>query len=227
MEKKKSKVITWIIVGITALLAAILLILLNTTALFADIDYAPEHYLSVKDCALRYVDDIDKLVNDPRVPWSYDMYASDYDKDYQSSKGITVGDSFDTFVSVYGDYMADSLSVYENNKDTSEVSEEWYRQHYHYDELVKDFYQNTLLNSDQIDLSDAVISVDFRVTVQGNKVAYSSDDRYELQGKSYDNELGHGGILNPSIQTYTLSFSFYREGNDYVLGYITSYRYGD
>ena len=225
MKKKK-----WTIPGIIAgvlIIGALYLFMqyVNSTALFADLETETPGYLPLSEFTLRDGDDIDKLKNNPKRLFHYDTYYSVYSyngEGMQTSKGITGGCTFEEFVKVYGDYIADTINVYEPDYE-GEKDDAYYDSHYFYGITANDFRKE--YTTEELIEMKAYVGVDFSACVKGKEIYYSQADWYRVYDETYDSLWPRSGIFNPKTQTYRLSFDFSAVDGQLVLTSIDSTRY--
>ena len=238
MEKKKRSKwsVIGLVIGIIALIAAVIFMwFLNRTAVFADIDTPYGNYLPLSEFTLRDGFDVNKLENDTRSPFKYDIYEESYyyadsdtiryeDERPQTSKGVRSGDTFEDFVKAYGPYIADSIDIYEPDYE-GERDDEYYDTHYLTYLTAEDFLQKYSIE-ELIDM-DAYVRVSYCAYVKGNQVAYSQSDLFRFYDQTFDTFWPKSGVFNPKMQTYRLDFSFIVQHGKLVLTTIDSSRYTD
>ncbi len=228
MTKTKKRSVIGLVVGIVVLLiACVFMWFINVTALFADINTVHEGYLPLSEFTLRDSSDVNKLVNNTKSPFNYDVYQyASYDPEEdraQTSKGVRCGISYEEFLQVYGSYIADSINVHDSNYE-GEHDDEYYDTHYLTyltpQDLLKSHY-----SLEELVAMDAYVRVDFVAYVKGNQVAYTQDELYGFYDQEFDTFWPKSGVFNPRMQTYHLDFSFQVHDGKLVLTSIDSSRY--
>ena len=231
MNKPKSKKKTWLyVIGILVLVILYVgMMLVNHTAILADLYESKENYLCLDDYSLRYIDDIDERVHGYPMKffWKNDnCYDFGYDEPvYQTSRGVHNGMTWEEFLEVYGDYYADSIYVGDNNYET-EHTDEWYDSHYIDKDMTPNQYVKNYVEPGTVVLDEnASVSIDYCIFVKGNRIAFSDTQESRMSSDTYGSSWPTRGIFNLGMQVYTLSFHFGWEEGKMILYSIGSYKY--
>ena len=200
--------------------------LYNKTTTFIDTSIFRPDYLSFEDYQLYDYTDNSNQTDSRNIFYRYnhDYLGYDGNPSLKTSKDFSVGDNWDKFLELYGDYYAMSFSA--NDSDfTGQRDETYYSQHYiHKSMKVKD-YDEEYLKTNIIDINKNEISVNFEMYIRGNEMAYSEKECEELMHEYYSNILPGGSIFNPNIQTYYLSFWFDNVDGEIICRSIDASRY--
>ena len=201
--------------------------LYNGTNTFADVSIFRPDYLSFEDYQLFDLESGKQKTNTRSIFYDgerdYSYYYDDI-PELKTSKGFKVGDTFEEFVELYGDYYAKAFSAYESDY-SGERDEEYYSSHYVYSSMkVKDYYEKYIVSGD-LDPSKNDIMISFEMYIRGNEVAYSEKEYDELIHKYYSSSMPGGSIFNPNIQTYSLDFGFREEDGIVICYSINANRY--
>lgn len=208
---------------IILILLAIGMFVLNYTTYAVNQDNVPAGYLSIQDMAL-----YDPATNKTYLPRKtddsyYSFYNSSYSPGYRTTKGITVGATWDEFVEAYGDYICAFTSGYPVNYDTNESYDKYYQRYIH----VKDFDEQFIKTGD-LDLNAWNLSIRFEIYTQGTKAYYTEEEVDGLLDRYYahmfwlfDQPVTFGHL---KYNTYHLNFSFApdEETGQCLLWYISS-----
>ena len=218
MIKKNLKFIIPALILFVALL--FYFVTINYTTIYVDENYAEENYLSLNDLVLR--DGNNEKVGLFPSTGEADFISNYQEPKFHTSKNLMVGDSFEDFIKAYGDYYSNSIHCVSYDNDSDDFST--YNSQMYYNLKVKDFYDTYIKNGD-IDLENNELTFDFYAYIYGNKIAFSEKIQDDVRHTRYSSFWPEGGIFNPRLQRYYLSFSFVMIDGEYVLDYLSSNHY--
>ena len=199
----------------------------NRSSLFVDKTISKENYLAYEDYQLYGYDDglqkskANSIFNNHLYEFDY---HSDEDPTYITSKGISVGATFDEFLKAYGNYFASGINAHE--KDYEGVRDDaYYDSHYVSVFMKPNDYKTKYLDSDVINIEKNEITITYTLRIKGNKIYFSQKDYGDLLHIYYGSNWPQGSIFNPEIQEYSLNFIFVYNGSELILEYLSTDKY--
>ena len=231
MKDKKTKIIVTVIGILVSLAALLFVMLLNHTALFCDIYETKAGFLTLEDYVLREADDVNEMVSGYPLKFFWkesSLFDNPYFREYQTSKGIMAGDSWEDFLKAYGNYYADSISAGDGDYG-AEHDENYYDTHFIYRNMTPNEYDKNYLQAGLVDLSeeDSYIDIYFRIYVKGSRIAFSNGQESSMIDDTYDSFWPRSGVFNPKIQTYSLTFYFVNQNGKLTLQGMGMSKYSD
>ena len=206
-QRKKKHTLGKVFAGAAAIAVTLTgMVFYNRTPAFAD-TAAPEGYLPLEEYL--YLDEDGNTHGSLMNPfYEGDWFYYGEGDQYTTTKGITVGDSWNDFVEAYGEYRAYSISVLpEESIPWDEQPDDYYDTHY-FDYMSIAEFDREYIQSGKVDLSENTIYVEFVVYVHGRTVAYTEKDYERILDEHYGNNMPNGSVLDPRLQRYCLEFTF-------------------
>ena len=162
-------------------------------------------YLPVEEYMLNYSDTKEPTQN--VRSFHLDRYSVyDVNSGYETSRGIRIGDSWDSFVEAYGDMTMDYAYTTRYREDGSidwDYDSPYFRGTY----TVREFDEK-FVKTGEIDPVKDGIEVDFRVETDGMKIFYSNDEQ-----NNYYHSYTNSHLSYPNTRDIYLDFTFAPESD--------------
>ena len=145
--------------------------------------YVPENELAPEDFFVLHNGEVTYEVNDGKLLIPDDFYLSsvhytDHDRDeYETSKGIKMGDSFSDFIKAYGDYKTSHIIVTTKNFPDKEGP-----MYINWGMTMKEF-KKEFIDTRKVDINDPElrISVEYSVAGNGEKIIEHSNTNINIK----------------------------------------------
>jgi hypothetical protein len=206
-QRKKKSPVGKILAGAAAIAVALTgMVFYNRTPAFAD-TAAPEGYLPLEEYLyLNENGDPEGSLMNPFYEGGWVYYGEE--EVYTTTKGITVGSTWDDFVEAYGQYTAYSISVVpEEDIPYDERPDSYYDEHY-FDFMKVEDFDREYIKTGKVDLSTNTVYVEFTVYVYGRHAAYTEKQYEQVLDLHSSNNMPDGSIFDPKLQHYCLDFTF-------------------
>ena len=214
--KKKMSVTATVIVLLLFGIAYAGLYWIDHAAVIVDTSEAPAEYLPLDDYVL--YDNEGKAQFSLKNPFFENRYDFYYEATLHTTKGFRNGMSFEEFVDTYGDYYAAEMDLFDLEDDRE--AEDYYDTHYRRNAKVRDLAQYFIDSG----IRPETVTFYFKTHVRFNEIAYSERQMDVMSDHFFGTSWPEGGIFNPYVQIYELSFSFSRE-TDYHCVNIGVHKY--
>ncbi len=179
---------------------------------------APSGYLSIADYVF-----INSGTNEPIEKinsFSYEGASTsyDYNKDIETTKGITASSSWEEFVNAYGEYKAYYISYNKPYSDANYDNDDYGNVNWM---TVSDFNEK-YIKTGKVDIENYDITVCFHATVKYSKVYYTPTEQDKIE--TYGFKLYKAHEFNLTFD-YECPNSSYNDTGVGLFNYISSYCY--